>query len=154
MAVRVVMNRAAVNEFRGWHGPVGRSVNRLAKETEFRARATAPVGNFATYAVASSLPYKKPPHPPGRLKANHKTKKGRWARGISFEVGSDVGYALYVHEGTGPHPIKAKRGRLMFWWPKVGQVVTPKAVLHPGTRANPWLTRALERSMRMWQRGG
>ena len=151
-SVTVVMDEAAVDLFRSWEGPLGRSINRLAKETLWRGTLLAPVGSAANYAMASTIPYKKPPHPPGRLKAGMNLKKGHWAKGISFEVGTDAKYALYVHEGTKPHTIKVRRAKaLVFWWPRIGRIVHFESVKHPGTRANPWLTRALERAMRMWQ---
>ena len=132
----VVMDPVAVNYFRSWAGPLGRSVNRLAKETEWRGSVYA---NYRT----------------GKLKQSIQTKRGKWKRGIEFKTGSDVDYALYVHEGTKPHEIKAKNAPyLVFYWPKVGKVVHFKRVWHPGTRAYKYLTRAQEAAMRMWQRGG
>lgn len=82
-------------------------------------------------------------------------------------VGTAVQYALYVHEGTRPHIIRAKHaGALVFYWPKVGTVtVVPKNpkrkytgyikkrtvfhigkgyVNHPGTKGRPFLRTALE----------
>jgi len=134
--VVVVMDEVAVDYFRGWAGPLGQSVNRLAKETAWRSRQ---LGNKRT----------------GKMVGNIEIKKGHWKRGIQFEVGSDVPYALYVNEGTKPHEIKAKNAPfLVFFWPKVGRVVHFKRVWHPGTRPYKFLNRAQESAMRMWQRGG
>lgn len=153
--VTVVMDEAAVDYFRSWEGPLGRSINRLAKETLWRGTLLAPIGSAADFAMASTIPYKKPRRPPGHLKEKMNLKKGKWAKGISFEVGSDAHYALYVHEGTKAYPISVKRANaLVFWWPRVGRIVHFKSVMHPATHGNPWLTRALERAMRMWQHGG
>lgn len=52
--------------------------------------------------------------------------------------------ALWHHEGTVPHPIVARRAPLLvFYWPKVGRVVSFKAVNHPGTQPNRFLVNAL-----------
>lgn len=81
-------------------------------------------------------------------------------------VGTNVNYAIYVHEGTRPHIIRAKHANaLVFFWPKVGAVTVvprqPKTswsgyyakgkrymigkgyVLHPGTKGRPFLRTAL-----------
>jgi hypothetical protein len=52
----------------------------------------------------------------------------------------------WITEGTRPHVIRVKRARfLRFYWPKVGRVVYFKSVNHPGTKANPFLSRAYRR---------
>jgi hypothetical protein len=52
----------------------------------------------------------------------------------------------WITEGTRPHVIRAKRARfLRFYWPKVGRVVYFKSVNHPGTKANPFMSRAYRR---------
>lgn len=86
---------------------------------------------------------------------------------VSGIVQTRVKYATFVHNGTKPHIIRARRaGALRFFWPKVGLVtVVPKLkggltgvvrtkhgsyfrigkgfVNHPGTKARPWLYEAL-----------
>lgn len=53
--------------------------------------------------------------------------------------GGGVGYALYHHEGTRPHPIDPVRGRYLVF--KVGGVtIFASHVDHPGTRPNRYLT--------------
>lgn len=58
-------------------------------------------------------------------------------------IGTDVFYAAYVNDGTRPHVIRPKRrgGRLRF--NVGGRVVYARVVNHPGTRARPFLDRAL-----------
>jgi hypothetical protein len=52
----------------------------------------------------------------------------------------------WITEGTRPHVIRVKRARfLRFYWPKVGRVVYFKSVNHPGTKANPFMSRAYRR---------
>lgn len=53
----------------------------------------------------------------------------------------------WILEGTKPHVI-TPRGPgypLRFFWPKVGRVVRFMRVNHPGTKANPFLSRAYRR---------
>ena len=53
-------------------------------------------------------------------------------------------YAKSHHDGAGPHKIVARRApKLVFFWPKVGHVVSFREVNHPGNRANPFLTDAI-----------
>lgn len=53
----------------------------------------------------------------------------------------NVHYAVYVHEGTRPHRIVARRAQFLhFWWQ--GREQFRKSVWHPGTRARPFLRNA------------
>lgn len=132
----VDIDDTALKEFQGWTGPVGRSVERLAKETVFRIRTIA---NKNSGAMIAGMHY----------------KKGKWSRGIEFQAGSDVDYTLYMDQGTKPHVIKAKNAPyLTFFWPKVGRVVHFKSVQHPGTKPYKFLERGMELAMRVWERGG
>lgn len=59
-----------------------------------------------------------------------------------WTIGSDVEYAGYVNDGTRPHIIRPKNKQVLRF--RVGgQVVFAKVVHHPGTRAQPFLDRAL-----------
>lgn len=60
-------------------------------------------------------------------------------------VGSDDPIALLHHEGTSAHPIIARRKpRLVFWSSKLQRIVRVRAVRHPGTAPNRYLTDALK----------
>lgn len=63
-----------------------------------------------------------------------------------IRVGSNVSYALAHHEGTGPHLIvpHPPRTHLRFR-AKSGAVVYPTAVLHPGNKANRFLSSQLRK---------
>lgn len=64
--------------------------------------------------------------------------------GPVVEVAAIDPIALWHHEGTRPHVIRARRAPfLVFFWPKVGRVVRFKQVNHPGTKPNRFLTNAL-----------
>jgi HK97 gp10 family phage protein len=49
-------------------------------------------------------------------------------------------YGVYVHEGTRPHVIMPRSKKALFWR---GASHPVRKVRHPGTRANPFLTNAL-----------
>ncbi len=141
--VTVVMNRVAVDHFKGWQGPVGKSVDRLANMIANTQRAYAPrrTGKlFATIRVGAH---------------------GRWARGIRVNVGANPpaigggskrGYSYMTNEGTRPHVIRARNpsGLLKFYWVKVGATVHFRSVNHPGTRGTHWADRGMAVAMRAW----
>lgn len=60
-----------------------------------------------------------------------------------WTVGSDVEYAPMVNDGTRPHVIRPRRAKALRF--KVGgRTVYAAVVRHPGTRARPFLDRALQ----------
>ncbi|MFA6006937.1 MAG: HK97 gp10 family phage protein [Candidatus Paceibacterota bacterium] len=52
-------------------------------------------------------------------------------------------YAIYVHEGTRPHVIKARKGGGLFW---KGAAHPVKSVQHPGTKPNRFMPRVLDKA--------
>lgn len=58
------------------------------------------------------------------------------------EVGAK--YAIFVHEGTKPHIIKIRRKKVLA--NKRQGKIFGKVVKHPGTRANPFLQEAVDKS--------
>lgn len=54
----------------------------------------------------------------------------------------DTDYAAFVNDGTAPHVIRPRNARVLRFVVG-GKVVYAKVVHHPGTRANPFLDRAL-----------
>lgn len=74
----------------------------------------------------------------GNLRQSFKTKFGRlWG-----EIFSNIKYAVYVHEGTRPHIIRAVNKRVLA--DRRAGVIFGKEVKHPGTLPNPFLKRAIE----------
>lgn len=57
-------------------------------------------------------------------------------------VGTDVEYAPFVHDGTRPHIIRPRRAQALRF-AVGGRIVYARRVRHPGTRARPFLDRAL-----------
>lgn len=60
---------------------------------------------------------------------------------LQGEVGFLANYALFVHEGTKAHIIYPTSKKALFW---KGASHPVKRVNHPGTRANPFLRRAVD----------
>jgi hypothetical protein len=66
--------------------------------------------------------------------------------GGKYYVTASAPYVGYVVDGTKPHEIRAKNHRtLKFFWARVGRVVYPVRVWHPGTKPNNFLLRATDR---------
>lgn len=61
------------------------------------------------------------------------------AGGQRLSIGSNLSYAAYVHEGTRPHMIVPRGGEILRFTQK-GRVVYSRAVMHPGTKPNKFLT--------------
>lgn len=82
---------------------------------------------------------------PGTLRDSIVTRLVRGGpEGVEVLVGSEDPIALLHHEGTPAHVIRARqKPMLVFYWPKVGQVVAFRQVNHPGTQPNRYLTDAL-----------
>lgn len=57
----------------------------------------------------------------------------------AWTVGTDLEYAVWVHEGTEPHTIE---GNPWLYWPGAEHPV--RRVEHPGYEGNPWFDHALD----------
>jgi len=135
--VIVVLHHAEIAHMKSWSGQIGRSITRLANEVAYWQRVLAP---------------KKT----GRLVARiHWTRKV-YVTGIGFLAGSSAPYTLYPDQGTRPHRITPRNpdGMLVFFWPKVGQVVRLRAVNHPGSTGQRFLERGMRRALSVWDRAG
>ena len=64
---------------------------------------------------------------------------------ITRRVGSPLNYSYLVHGGARPHRIvpRSPNGRLVFFWKKVGRIVSLRQVNHPGFKGVPYLQRPL-----------
>lgn len=79
----------------------------------------------------------------GRLRSSIRAEPPRifTLRG-SVTVGSDIEYAGFVHDGTRPHQIRPRNVQALRF--RIGgRIVYARVVNHPGTRARPFLDRAL-----------
>lgn len=91
----------------------------------------------------------------GRLRAAIKGKLVRnWTLRSEYQITVNVDYAEMVHDGTRPHIIRPKRAHTLrrssrgvvkpaLRFEIGGRIVYAKVVHHPGTRARPFLDRAL-----------
>lgn len=61
---------------------------------------------------------------------------------IRSGVRAQAEYGIFVHEGTKPHPIVARRAKALRFEMN-GMIVYAKSVYHPGTKPNPFFRRAL-----------
>lgn len=79
----------------------------------------------------------------GRLRASIRVER-RSTFGLRqrWTVGSDVEYAPMVNDGTRPHIIRPRRAKALKFTVG-GRTVYARVVHHPGTRANPFLDKAL-----------
>jgi hypothetical protein len=62
--------------------------------------------------------------------------------GQTIEIGSKLPYALFHHEGTRPHIIHARPGGTLRFTGR-SRIVYSRAIMHPGTKANKYLTDSL-----------
>jgi hypothetical protein len=82
----------------------------------------------------------------GALRASIHMRHMRDPRGQYVMVGSRLNYALMHHEGTKPHLIVANNAKVLRFV-KGSSIVYAHSVMHPGTRANRYLTDNLRKVM-------
>lgn len=78
-------------------------------------------------------------------------KTGNLRRGVRATFGNlsakigvyNAPYAIYVHEGYGPHTIYPVRKKALFW---PGAMHPVKSVRHPGYKGNPFMKIGLDNS--------
>lgn len=121
MAYYVVWNEPALfHLLKDPTGDVGRHV--FSRGVMITAAAKAKVGK-RTGALAASIGISQKPTLTGQ----------------EMTIGSPLPYAYMHHEGTRPHIIRADSGGLLRFSSR-GRVVYSRAVAHPGTRPNRYLT--------------
>lgn len=81
----------------------------------------------------------------GRLRASigPATYSRTWTLRPQATIAVGVDYAGYVHDGTRPHTIRPRQAQALRFVVG-GRVVYARVVHHPGTRARPFLDRALQ----------
>lgn len=80
----------------------------------------------------------------GRLRASGRIEySGFFSFRPKATIIFDVDYAGYVNDGTAPHIIRPKRPGGVLRFRMGSRLVYARYVNHPGTRANPFLDRAL-----------
>lgn len=119
---RIRLDRAELN--RTIRGASRSELETAARQVMNRAKVLAPVDT-------------------GRLRASIRIEARRtFTLRSVYTIGSDVEYADMVHGGTRPHIIRPKTKQVLRF--KVGgRTVFARVVHHPGTKARPFLDRAL-----------
>lgn len=93
-----------------------------------KARRNAPGGPYST----------------GRLKSSINWRVQTFGYNVRGRSGTDLIYAMSVHEGQPARKITPKRAPyLAFYWRKVGRRVRLASVNHPGTAPQPFMVQAL-----------
>jgi HK97 gp10 family phage protein len=108
-------------------------VRRITRQIENRARLYAPVNT-------------------GNLRGSITSAVTTRGLTVSGTVGSPLEYAVYVHEGTRPHEIRARTpGGTLTWKAgpgsgenRPGPRMYARRTFHPGTRPQPFLRKAME----------
>lgn len=132
---KVALNSSQLAEmYRSPDGPVWFIIARTAERVRDKAAQLAPVGKSGKLATSITSEIRNEGGPVGYVGANTK-------------------YAIYVHEGTKPHTIRATNKKaLAFNWANAPSGLRPsksgkyvfKSVFHPGTKGKPFLTDALK----------
>lgn len=108
--------------FRSRDGLVGRDLSNRATRVQLAAKAQTGV----------------------RTGANKRDITKNWINGtggdLAIRVGAARPYSLAHHEGTRAHIIRARNAKALRFMNKNGDVVFARAVMHPGTRPNRYLT--------------
>lgn len=92
MSTQLILSRVAVDELlNGRHGPVIRDLARRTLRVQNGAKRRCPVNK-------------------GRLRSSIRQELRRDGRGYLGYVGTDVDYALAVHNGTQAHEVGSTRG--------------------------------------------
>lgn len=91
-------------------------------------------------AEAESICIREAPVKTGTLRRSIGT--GHPSKGTVYLNG--VKYWRHVQYGTGPHEITPKSAKLLHWKDDKGEHFAKK-VYHPGTKANPFVTRAAKK---------
>lgn len=112
------------------------------RPTELRAYMERRVAQTVVVARAEA---------PTRTHALQRSIGSTYLGGGRWKITASSPHAKFVHEGTRPHLIRVRPGKrtLRFFWLRVGAIVYPVSVKHPGTKANPFLTRAMHQ---VWDR--
>jgi len=82
----------------------------------------------------------------GRLRNSIQIQEVQKRGVIGVRVGTNVDYALVIHNGSRPHIILPRNASVLSWVGPTGRVFAAR-VNHPGFPANPFLTDGLERGM-------
>jgi hypothetical protein len=75
----------------------------------------------------------------GALRSSIHMRHLRDSRGQYVKIGSNLDYALLHHQGTKPHVIRPDRAKVLRFV-RGSRVIYTTSVMHPGTKANRYLS--------------
>lgn len=79
----------------------------------------------------------------GRLRDSFSVQRSRAGSGITARFVSSAPYANFVEHGTVPHRIEPRTARALHW--QTGGIdMFSRGVNHPGTKANPFVEKAVK----------
>lgn len=127
---RFSINRAGMNQtLKGRRGPVVLHLANVGRQAAAIARRTAPRGDGPGPHLADNISSKLVPSLRG---------------GYAVQLVAGVPHAIYVVKGTRPHdigsPVLIGGG---VGWRYIGRSPAGRGKMHPGTKANPFMQRAV-----------
>jgi len=131
MSIDIKVERSGNWTWRGIRALVS-AADKIGPELRDEMKKEAPVGNPMN-----------DPHP-GRLRDSIRYSRTTTSAGVRMSFTAHTPYAGYVIGGTGPHIISARAARSLRWMTPSGSRFA-RQVHHPGTEANPFPRRAMER---------
>ena len=75
----------------------------------------------------------------GALRSSIHMRHLRDSRGQYVKIGSNLDYALIHHQGTKPHVIRPDRAKVLRFV-RGSRIIYTTSVMHPGTKANRYLS--------------
>jgi hypothetical protein len=75
----------------------------------------------------------------GALRSSIHMRHLRDSRGQYVKIGSNLDYALLHHQGTKPHVIRPDRAKVLRFV-RGSTIIYATSVMHPGTKANRYLS--------------
>lgn len=75
----------------------------------------------------------------GALRSSIHMRHLRDSRGQYVKIGSNLDYALLHHQGTKPHVIRPDRAKVLRFV-RGSRIIYTSSVMHPGTKANRYLS--------------
>jgi hypothetical protein len=131
----VVLNAVEVSKIlRGPTGMVMRDLIKRAERVQLAAQRQIPLGHIH----AGPTQYSKGV---GNLRYSLRKRivPGGSSGSPTVLVGTDVPYAIFVHQGTRPHIIRPRTKKVLVFY--IGsQKIVARTVHHPGTKPNRFLT--------------
>jgi hypothetical protein len=132
-------------EFKSWNGLVGRHMKKVMTKQVLLSKVSSP-SPITRPRNRTGINYST-----GVLQSSIIGLQTKWNTELEAQVHAMAKHAMFVHEGTKPHPITPKKpgGVLRFYWHRIGRTIVVKEIKkHPGTRPIPFLRENLASAVR------